>query len=244
MRTSRWTVAAVAVWVFRGMAAGYAQEPGFYEQYLQGRLEVGARTYRFSLEDDRRHSRGGYSNTNYRGNFIGSVWGLDEEQNYWPRLYAQYMLIPYFGLGITYDYVRATTVTWANDEETATSSDGDVTAAGPAFYMVGAFPINDRLRPFGELGWAYYFADFEETDHWKGTGPGYRFEVEDTSGILLGVGCSIRVYENWSLEVCYRSVQSAEVDAAAYFKPGSNPGRIGTFPINYDAWSVGVNYRF
>ena len=208
------------------------------------RLSVGARVYNFELRDTRRSVRGRYSNNNIKGNFIGSVWGLDEEQDYIPRLHFQFMVNPYWGLGITYDQVGAKTVDWGNLEGTETSSDGTVNISGPMAYLTGRYPNSTKTTPFVELGWAQYSASFDTNPAWAATAPGYRFEVDDTRGNFLGFGVDIAIYKRCALSLYYRRMNNAEVDARAYFTPGSRVGRSGAFPMEYDMFGLGVTCWF
>ena len=245
MKGFRWVAVTIAAGL-AGTATGatVAEPQGFFEQFVRNRLEIGARINSFELKDDRRSDASGYDNWNLSENFIGSIWGLDDEQSYWPRLYVQYMIVPYFGVGLTYDSITASTVDWGNEEQTRKSSDGDVCISGPLFYLVGCFPNESRFRPFLELGYAVYSADFDENSAWASVAPGYRFGVDDTDGWFWGIGCNIRVYENWNVDLYYRQMRDNVVDARAYFNPGPRPGRVGEFPLEYDMFSIGASYRF
>ncbi|MBP7274731.1 MAG: outer membrane beta-barrel protein [Kiritimatiellae bacterium] len=202
------------------------------------------RCYYFELRDTRRTVRGRRSNSNVRGNFIGSIWGLDEEQDLLPRLHVQYMFMPYFGAGITYDHVGAKTVDWGNEEATRTSSDGTVEIWGPMLYLTGRYPNSTLCTPFAELGWVSYRASFDTSSAWAATAPGYRFEVDDTSGTFFGVGVDVEVHDRWSVSLYYRRMNDAEVDARAYFTPGPRVGRYGAFPMEYTMFGLGATYRF
>ncbi|OQA26479.1 MAG: hypothetical protein BWY59_01366 [Verrucomicrobia bacterium ADurb.Bin345] len=203
------------------------------------RWEVGARITHFSLEDD---DRGG-NNSNIRGNFLGSIWGLEEEQSYLPKPYIQYLVIPYGGVGLGYDAMTIKTVDWGDDARTFKSSDGDLTVQGAAFYLFGRYPNETRFTPFAEVGFVYYMADFDEDSEWKATGPGYRFEVDDTSGNYIALGCNVQIYEQWFMNIYFRRLFEATVDGKAHFGPGYRP-RSGSFPLENDAWGLGVSYQF
>lgn len=211
---------------------------------LRDHLEIGARIHHFNLKDTLRSGRNGPANSNIRINFIGSVWGLQENQDYFPRLYAQYALVPFFGIGATYDHVAAKTLDWGNLEKTEIAGDGDVTIYGPLFYLFARYPNSTRFLPFAELGWAYYFANFEETAQWAATAPGYRFEVDDTSGYFLALGVDFALHEKWHANLYWRRMFQAEVNARAYFTPGPRVGRYGAFPMEYEMLGLGVSYRF
>ena len=208
------------------------------------RFSAGLRFYHFELRDTRRTVRGRTRNSNVQGNFIGSIWGLDEDQDYLPRLHVQYMFIPYLGAGLTYDHVSAETVDWGDEEATRTSSDGVVDIWGPMIYLIGRYPNSTRCTPFVELGWAAYFASFDTDPAWAATAPGYRFEVDDTSGYYFGAGVDIEVRGRWSVSLYVRRMNDAEVDARAYFTPGPRVGRYGAFPMEYTLVGLGASCRF
>ena len=208
-------------------------------------LEFGARIHYFSLKDTRRTTRNGqHDNSNIRGNFIGSVWGLDEIQNYIPRLYLQYAVSPFWGAGITYDSIGAKTKDWRDPINQITSSDGDVTAWGPMLYLFARYPNETRITPLIELGWVHYFADFDEDALWAASGPGFRFEVDNTDGYYLALGLDFDVADNWHVNTYWRRTFDTRVDTRAYFSPGPQVGRYGVFPLEYEMFGLGTSYRF
>lgn len=223
---------------------GAVRESSPESAWWEGKLVLGARMYNFNLADTRRTTRGRLSNSNVRGNFIGSVWGLDENQNYIPRLNLGYWFTPYLGVGLTYDEVSAATVDWGSVEQTFTSTDGDVNIWGPMLYVTGRAPNSTRCTPFAELGWATYFASFDEDPAWAAAAPGYRFEVDNTTGYFWGLGLDFEINSHWSVDVYWRQMNNAEVEARAYFTTSSRVGRYGAFPMDYDMYGIGVNYHF
>jgi len=227
-------------------SAAAAQQDSVLEcsSWWTDKLFIGARVYHFELSDTRRSQNNKYSNNNIAGNFIGSVWGLDEEQDYFPRLYVEWAFSPYLHLGLTYDHVRAATVDWANDEKSATSTDGDVEVWGPLLYAAGRLPNDTIFTPFLELGWAEYFASFDVNPAWAAVGPGYRFEVDDTSGYFFGLGVDVEFADNWSVNLYWRQMSGADVRARAYFTPTSRIGRKGSFPMDYDIVALGIQHGF
>lgn len=259
-----WAAAAMAAggtWLAAGMAAGQqeawdwqAQEPtaplvtdpwdDFMDRWVLDRLEVGARVHHFRLRDTRRTGPNGYyDNWNLRGNFIGSVWGLDEKQEYLPRLHAQYRIWRGVGVGLTYDKIVAETVDWSS-EEGVTSTDGDVIIEGPLAYAFWRYENRTRFTPGVELGLASYSASFDVNPAWAAVGPGYRFEVDDTDGYYLALNCDVELGERWLIDFHYRRMFDAEVDARAYFSRGTRVGRYGAFPMEYAMFGIGATYRF
>ncbi|HOU20972.1 MAG: hypothetical protein KBC66_05980 [Kiritimatiellae bacterium] len=212
--------------------------------WYDGRLELGARIHHFTLKDTRRTGSNGRNNNNVRINFIGSVWGLDEIQDYAPRLYIQYRVIPYVGAGLTYDHVAAKTRDWGNVEQTRYGTDGDVHLWGPMLYLFARYPNSTRFTPMAEAGWVRYFADFDVNPAWAAIGPGYRFEVDDTDGYYLALALDYAINDHWHAQAYWRRLYDAEVDARAYFSPGSRVGRYGSFPMEYEMFGLGMSYGF
>ncbi len=212
--------------------------------WIEGRVMLGARMHHFELQDRRRRIRGRLENTNIRGNFVGSVWGLDEIQHYTPRLYLIALPIPYVGAGLTYDQISARTVDWGDEEKSFRASDGDLETWGPTFFIQARWPNATRLTPFAEWGRTKYFADFQEDPDWAAVAPGYRFEVDDTYGTMHALGCEYAITPNWSVHAYWRRLRGASVAARAYFTPGPRVGRAGAFPIEYDMYALGTAYHF
>ena len=216
--------------------AGRALEFGIHDQ-----LEVGARITYFQLKDDERGIR---NNWDLQRNFIGSIWGLEEKQSYIPKPYVQYAIIKYAGVGLSYDELTVKTVDWGNLEGTVKGGDGDCMIRGPVVYVFGRYPNSTRFTPFAELGYIYYFADFEEDPAWAAVGPGYRFEVDDTGSQYVAAGCDIRIKGQWQAGIYFRQLYNADVDARAYFSPGPRVGRSGSFPFDSRQFGLELSYRF
>ncbi len=216
----------------------------FMPEWMKDRIEIGARVHYFSLKDTRRTIRGRYENTNVRGNFVGSVWGLDEIQDYVPRLFANVMMNSYFGVGMTYDMIAAETVDWGDLEKSFRTTDGDLKTWAPILYLLVKWPNETRFEPFAELGSARYFARFKEDPVWAATAPGYRFEVDDSWGTTFALGCNLALSEHWHAHLYWRRMRGASANARAYFSPSSRVGRFGEFPLEYDMYGIGTSYRF
>lgn len=218
--------------------------PNELASWGEGRLELGARLHYFTLKDTRRQGPNGPDNNAIRLNFIGSVWGLEEIQDYVPRLYAQYLAMPYFGVGITYDYIAAETRDWGNVEQTRTGTDGDIHIWGPMVYLFVRYPNSTRFTPQTEIGWVRYFADFDVNPAWAATGPGYRFKVDDTDGYYIALALDCAINKQWHAHAYWRRLFDAQVDARAYFTPSSRVGRYGAFPMEYEMFGLGMSYGF
>lgn len=204
-------------------------------------LEIGTRILHIQLQED---SRGAGTDTR-RDNFLGSLDTLDENQDYVPnRLYIQYffdeyVLGDYLGFGISYDAVEAKTV----DEG---GGDGDVGVSGPILYVVGRYPNSSAFVPFAEIGVAFYHAYFEEND-WafdEGDPTHRRMENEDTTALVLALGCDYAITENLSANIYGRIVEGATIDAADMNKGDPDPHAEGEFPLDYYGVGIGIKYSF
>jgi hypothetical protein len=211
---------------------------------IRDHLEVGARIYQFNLQDTVREGPNGPRNRNIDENYIGSLWGLDEIQDYIPRVYAQYALTPYFGVGATYDHIEARTLDSGDPLKNGDPGDGTLEIYGPLFYLFARYPNSTRFTPMAEVGWAYYFSQFNESPEWAAVGPGYRFEVDDTAGYYLALDVDMAITRCWHCDIYWRCMFGPEVDARAYFHPGNKVGREGSFPMEYQMAGLGVAYRF
>ena len=235
------------LWMVFALPFNHAQAVGAetpIATWMEGRLIIGARIHHFELKDTRRRVRGRLENTNIRGNFVGSVWGLDEIQHYVPRLYVLLLAVPYVGAGVTFDQVSAETVDWGDEEKSFRATDGDLETWGPTFFVQARWPNASRFTPFAEWGRTKYFADFKEDPDWAAVAPGYRFEVDDTYGTMHALGCEYAITPNWSVHAYWRRLRGASVAARAYFTPGPRVGRAGAFPIEYDMYALGTSYHF
>ncbi len=60
---------------------------------ISTRLSLGASFTNYGLEETRRSGENGYDNGNLSGNFLGSLWGLDARQHYFPNPYLEYRIV-------------------------------------------------------------------------------------------------------------------------------------------------------
>jgi hypothetical protein len=208
--------------------------------WISTRLSLGASFTHYRLEETRRSGANGYDNANLSGNFLGSLWGLDAQQHYFPNPYLEYRLVSGFGVGVLYDQVRARTLDWANEEKTTTAGDGDLELRGVGIYAVARYRNPSRYAPHASAGYAWYSSRFFVSPGWAA--PGRRFVVEDTGGWFVSAGCTVDVAKGFGLDASVRYSHIDDVAARAYF--GDKRYRGGAFPMRYVAFALGVAYAF
>jgi opacity protein-like surface antigen len=242
MAMGAWLLLAVAATAVAEQAGQPTETPAsFGQKWIATRLVVGARFTHYWLEDSRRAGENGYDNGNLEGNnFLGSLWGLDAHQHYFPNPYVEYRVVSGLGFGVTYDQLRAKTLDWADEEQTATAGDGDLEIRGVGIYLLGRYRNRTRFEPYGILGFTWYKSHFDVSPGWAA--PGRRFEVENTDGWFMTAGCTLSLTRHFSVDVMFRHSQVEDVAARAYFRP--NRYREGAFPMHYDALAFGGLYAF
>lgn len=232
----------------------------FVEKYIAGRLQIGTRTAMRSLTDsDSGHEGGTYGS----GTYLGTIYALDESQDYVPKLlFLKYFFTDYFAAELAYDSVSADTVA-TSIGYSGDKTDGEVTVSGPTLSLVAHLPNSTRFSPYASVGLGFYSGDFDEEAHWAlgykdpsqyeamgspSTTYGGRtrqMDVDDKVGFLLGLGCTYSITSNWLLDL---SVQYTQVDVDATFY-GYTDGVLDTeqdghFPMDNVAFRLGVAYQF
>ena len=201
----------------------------FYDDYIHNCLEVGTRLTYFSLLDNKR----GQPND---GSFFGTVTMLDERQNYLPKkLFVQYKIIPYAGVGLSYD-------SFSFDASDFGGSDGKATLSGPLFYVFGRYPNSTAFTPFCELGVAYYTSTFDADAGWLGTNPGKSVDLDNTHGYYVGAGCDLQITDDFSLNVYARYMRISDV-TGAWYDAWTKFGDVVLTP-SYVAFGLGAKYSF
>jgi len=204
------------------------------------RLSIGARFTHYRLEESRRSGPNGYDNGNLSGNFLGSLWGIDAEQHYFPNPYIEYQVLSGVGVGVMYDQLRVRTLDWANQDRTVTAGDGDLEIRGVGVYLLARYRSSTRYSPYATAGYAWYQSHFFVTEGWAIAGR--RFLVEDTEGWFMSGGCTVSVVKHFGIDVSVRYSHVGDVQGRAQLV--GNRYRTGAFPMRYIAFAVGVAYAF
>ena len=209
--------------------------------WISTRLLLGASFTNYALEETRRSGENGYDNGNLSGNFLGSLWGLDAQQHYFPNPYLEYRIVSGIGVGVMYDQVRAKTLDWANEEQRITAGDGDLELRGVGVYLVARYRNSSRYSPHASAGYAWYKSHFFVSPGWAA--PGRRFVAEDTDGWFMSAGCTVDVAKGFGVDASLRYSDVDDVAARAYLSSGKRY-RGGAFPMRYIAFAIGVAYAF
>lgn len=178
---------------------------------------------------------------NRRGNFLGSLWGLDPKQSYLPKPFLEYRIVSAFGVGVAYDQLRVKTLDWGNAERTVTAGDGDLRMRGGQAFVFGRLANRTRLTPYARFGFAYYWSAFFESSGWAT--PTRSFEVSDTRGWVADAGVRVAAYRGLAVDASYEHQQLSDVKAAVRFTSGGR-GTKGTFPVRNDAVALSLSYSF
>jgi hypothetical protein len=235
--------------VDRSVRAGVSADPvpalhrqtGFVGRWVANHLLIGASLTHFWLEDTRRATDHGYDNENLTGNFLGSLWGLDAQQHYFPDPSLEYRIISSFGVGFAYDQARAKTLDWGNiDTRVTTVGDGDVEIRGLQFYLFGRYPNRTRLTPYANVGLARYWSRFLVSPLWAA--PGRHLDVDSTRGWFLSSGFKLALGRHLGLDAFYRHSRVGAVSGRAYFHGIHH--RSGAFPMRNNRLGAGVFYAF
>jgi len=207
----------------------------FYNAYLAYKLEIGARIKRFTLLDDTK-------GTAYEDGFFGSVTQLREDQNYFsPNLYAQYKILPFFGVGIAYDKFSMDAGDWGIEGPGTGGSDGRAVLSGPLLYVFGCYSNETRFTPFCELGIAMYAASFHADSAWYEEGR-RNADLDGTKGFFLTFGCDLQVHEYVSIDLFARYMNVSDLKGE-WFLLGAKAGDITLTP-SYMAVGMGAKFMF
>lgn len=219
----------------------------FFDTYIHDKLQLGTRlAYRSLTDDDSGHKGGRYGS----GTFLGTIYGLDEEQSYAPdKFYATYYFLENLGIELAYDRVVAETL--ATDASTrAEKTDGDVILSGPTLSLIGRYRNKTAFTPYGGIGLGFFTGDFDETEAWAHTDWGWaerdrRMVVDDTTALLLTAGVAWKLTDHWFVD---GSMQYVKADADAtfygYIDGEQDTEQTGHFPLDNVALRLGVGFNF
>lgn len=230
-------------------------ENKFYNTYIKGHLQIGTRTVLRRLTDDDSGHKG---SSHGSGTFLGTIYGLDEIQNYAPiYFHMTYFFNKYIGIEMAYDKVEAETLAmglyrgqhWSDLMNGREKTNGDVSLSGPSVSVVGRYPNSSSFTPFISLGLGFFSADYDSSAEWKYSRDGniHMMSVDDEVALQLAAGTDWQFQKKWSLNA---SVQYTKATVDATFNSYDSRGEItqdpqaGEFPLDNIAFRLGVSYSF
>ena len=241
------TVHAAAEEFLQEKTTGQEITDSFMKDYIPGKLQLGTRvTYRVFTDSDSGHKGGTYGT----GTYLGTIYALDEEQDYLPRkLFLAYFFSQHFGIEFAYDWIKAQTVAMDTDNNVV-KTDGNAILSGPTLALLGRYPNATSFTPYAGIGVGLFHGDFDETADWAhsywGTSDRNRqMSVDSTTALLLTAGVTWAIEGHWLLDC---SLQYVRADADAVFY-GVTDGVVDTvqpghFPMDNVAFRLGVIYSF
>lgn len=211
-----------------------------YKYAIRDHLAFGARVTEFTLEDDSRPTR--------EDSFLGSITKLEAEQDDSPRFFVNYKLCRYLGLGITWNELRAETITHVREEGIPGDmhTDGTIDMSGTLYYLTARLPNRTRFTPYAEYGQADYDVSFDHDPLWRYSGNNRLMVLEDVNTTYYAFGCDIQIYEGLELDIYYRKM-SMDVEARYYLNDETmqeDPREKSEFPMGHYAWGLGLKYAF
>jgi outer membrane protein W len=217
----RWAVAGAAAVSLGAAVAGAAVAPG-----SAGSVTAPGTAERFALGTRMTHvvlTDGDASSEEW------TISELEEQQDYLPTgLFAQWFFTPQVGVEVTWEKVVADTITDTADQH----SDGAFEIHGVLLQLLGRWPVEGRVTPFGGLGLGFYLGDFEAETWWRygysskatweelGSPSTPRHGVEreittnDPIGWVATLGADIELAGGWDLDLLVRYVG---VDIEAHY---------------------------
>lgn len=166
---------------------------------------------------------------------MGSIKKIEENQDYAPiRLFVQRRIAeaPVW-VGVSYDQVSAKTLD-------SGGGDGDVELQGLIPYIQAGWENSSCFRPYVELGFALYQADFKENS-WSDGGR-RTVKLDDPTGFELAGGVDVALARGWHLDVYLRSMSIDDVKGG-YYIDGRKDGP-ATYTMSYVGYGLGVAHAF
>lgn len=219
----------------------------FFENYIQGKLQIGTRSvYRALTNADSGHKGG----TAGSGTWLGTIYALDEEQSYVPnKVFLNYYFSKYFGIEMAYDSIKVETL--AMDVDThKEKTDGDATLYGPTLSLLARIPNSTSFTPYFGLGLGFFKGTFDEDPAWAYTrfdfgGRVREMAVENTTAVLFTSGVAWAFTTNWLLDCSLQYVKAdPDVIFYGYTNGVQNTAQPGHFPMDNVAFRLGIAYSF
>jgi opacity protein-like surface antigen len=219
----------------------------FFTDYIHEKLEIGTRfSYRYLTNADSGHQGGTYGS----GTYLGTIYGLDEEQDYLPnKFFLAYYFNHYLGLELAYDSIEAETVAW-NTSTGSKKTDGNVTLSGPTVSLIAKYPNTTRFTPYLGLGLGFFSGDFDRDSAWAysdwGTSDRNRYMiVDDVTALFVNAGFIWKFNQNWYIDTSLQYLH-ADPDATfyGYTDDVCDTVQTGHFPLDNVSLRLGIGYSF
>jgi len=204
------------------------------DRFIQSHFRIGTRVTWFLLDDSKRK-------VDMSDSYYGSITELRAIQNWIPyKLYADIMINPYIGVEITWDQIRADTITRSDGH-----NDGTIDLKGPMAGLLVRYPNATCLTPYGGAGAAWFRAEFDEDFYWQYPRDYYEQEIDlqNTWGWFAYLGLSIRIWDRWSADLYYRHTD-VSVDGSHWQWNQERQSGTFTFPLSNEAFGLGASYTF
>lgn len=234
-----------------------------YENYIKDRLSIGLNVNHRYLIDSDSGQKGGVSGD---GTYLGTIYAMDEVQNYFPSLYGTYKFNKNFSMEFGFSKIESKTLaTTYKQPKFGVKSDGTVVQTGFTLSVLGLYPTQTKFTPYGGLGIGYYTGDFEETDHWGlgyynpqhyeesgSTGLSYNgrtkwMTIDDEFAFIFTLGTTYDLPYNLKLDASFQYIL---LEANAHYYKSNDYGVTvehnddGTFPLDQLAFRLGIKYTF
>lgn len=254
----------------------------FYQDWIKGRFDVG---FRFT---DYKFDRQNASSENDKY-FIGSIDRIEEvdrdlglrnlkiawfpfyESKKWFSRSQQSNWAPFInllektGVELTWDELRAKTITSADEVEPA-YTDGTIVVKGPMLSCIVNVENSTPVTPYFGLGLAIYndisvtkgwwhwgFGNEESYRQWVEEGStgnpngGWRrtFNIDDDWGTFWYIGAAIKIYDNWDIDIFYRDT-NIEFDNKFTISVGDKVvnTRRSKWDLSNKTYGMGIKYTF
>lgn len=196
------------------------------------RFDVGVRCLGVWLTDDRKGEP-------HHGSFVGSIYKLKAKQNFAPI--HPYVQVTFglddgwrIGCGATFSHVAIETLDNG-------SGDGDIEANAFMGYLLAGRDAG-RFRPYAEAGGGISVNSFDADPSWSAHGT-RKFDLENSMVLFAGVGCSVVLIGQLSLDAHLRYLHN-DIDGTYIYKRDNRGGEDFTFTTSYVAAGLGLQYSF
>ncbi len=238
-------LAGICLFYTGSAVAGIGQSE--ISKYINGHLVLGTRTaYRSLTDGDSGHKGGTYGS----GTFLGTIYGLDINEDYTPfRLFATYYFNQFFGIELAYDYMEDDSLAMDIPYTYKEKTDGSIEISGPTLSLIGRYPLYDKLTPFVGFGLGFFSTSFDATPEWATTSSRNRVRtmvVDDPLALLWTAGLSWEFIPHWNADFSFQYMSNMDVDAAfiGYTDGVQDTYQTGHFPLDNWALRLGISYSF